>query len=268
MIIASGGTADHRTTNPGVAWGRMAMALRAGAELKDMEFVQFHPTGLYTPANRNRQCFLISEAVRGEGGILLNDAGERFMEGIHPMRELAPRDVVAREIYRQIQHQKSPYVRLDITHRSREFLRERFPTIYARCMESGIDIALSPSVGPVQHYMMGGIRTDLWGATNVRGLRAEGGMHRRARGQPAGQQFHARCLVFALRDAHQRAGGRQSAAQTARLSRRKPVVLDIERERNYQGIMVKYCGIIRRGDAMRRVFTTSTDCWDGWKTQP
>jgi L-aspartate oxidase len=262
VIIASGGIGQiyRYTTNPSVATGDgMAMALRAGAELKDMEFVQFHPTGLYTPANRNRQCFLISEAVRGEGGILLNDAGERFMEGVHPMRELAPRDVVAREIYRQIQHQKSPYVRLDITHRSREFLRERFPTIYARCMESGIDIATEPiPVGPVQHYMMGGIRTDLWGASNIPGLYACGeaactGVHGANR---LASNSTLECLVFGRRCAthiNERADDSPPRAKLPDYPRRKPVVLDIERERNeVKGIMVKYCGIIRRGDAMRR----------------
>ena len=98
------------------------MAIRAGAKLKDMEFIQFHPTGFYTPENRNRQCFLISEAVRGEGGVLRNEKGERFMKGVHPLAELAPRDIVSREIYKQIQNQTLPYVRLSITSADRDFL--------------------------------------------------------------------------------------------------------------------------------------------------
>ena len=118
LVIASGGIGQtyRYTTNPVVATADgMAMAMRAGARLKDMEFIQFHPTGLYTPENRNRQCFLISEAIRGEGGILLNEQGERFMVGVHPLKELAPRDIVSREIYKQIHQQKLPYVRLRIS---------------------------------------------------------------------------------------------------------------------------------------------------------
>ena len=174
VVIASGGVGQiyRYTTNPVVATADgMAMAMRAGAALKNMEFIQFHPTGLYTPENRNRQCFLISEAVRGEGGILLNENGERFMQNVHPYRELAPRDIVSREIYKQIQRQTLPYVRLRISFADRDFLIKRFPTIYAKCLEHGIDITRDDiPVGPVQHYMMGGVQTDLWGRTNIQGL--------------------------------------------------------------------------------------------------
>ena len=130
VVVATGGLGQiyRYTTNPTIATGDgFALALRAGAKLANMEFIQFHPTGLYTKENRNRQCFLISEALRGEGGVLFNDAGERFMKGRHPLAELAPRDIVAREIYREIQHQTSPFVRLDITDKPRSFLMNRFP---------------------------------------------------------------------------------------------------------------------------------------------
>ncbi|MBE0601305.1 MAG: FAD-binding protein, partial [Firmicutes bacterium] len=131
VVVASGGIGQiyRYTTNPVVATADgIAMAARAGARLRDMEFIQFHPTGLYTPENRNRQCFLISEAVRGEGGILRNQKGQRFMKQAHPLAELAPRDIVSRELYKQIQEQTLPYVRLNIASADAEFLVKRFPT--------------------------------------------------------------------------------------------------------------------------------------------
>lgn len=175
VVCASGGYGQlySKTTNPEVATGDgAALALRAGAELMDLEFIQFHPTVLFHPDNQN---FLISEAVRGEGAILLNNKGERFMENYHPLKELAPRDVVSRAIFQEMQRTGSNHVFLDITNKDREFLQHRFPTIYNKCLSYGIDISedLIP-VAPSQHYSMGGIRTDEWGRTRILGFYAVG----------------------------------------------------------------------------------------------
>ena len=261
VILASGGLGQlfRYTTNPSVATGDgFALAQRAGAELRHMAFIQFHPTGLYTPENRNRQCFLISEAVRGEGGKLYNDKGERFMVGRHPLKELAPRDIVAREIYNEIQHQKSPYVRLDITHKSKKFLEKRFPTIYNKCLEHGIDISEDfIPVGPVQHYMMGGVQTDLWGKTNIRGLLACGevastGVHGANR---LASNSTLECLVFGRRCAdvvNEEFCSSNAASSlpsppcsTAVAFNSEDMIIDLK------GIMIKYCGIVRDSDSLR-----------------
>jgi L-aspartate oxidase len=175
-IVATGGVGAlyKVTTNPPVLTGDgMAMAFRAGAELMDMEFVQFHPTAFARgPANPK---FLISEAVRGEGAFLLNAAGERFMPRYHAGAELAPRDVVARAIATEMLDSEADCVYLDLTGQTAQEIAARFPTIYATCVANGIDPALEPiPVLPAEHYMMGGIRTDLDGATNVPGLLACG----------------------------------------------------------------------------------------------
>ena len=257
LVIASGGIGQiyRYTTNPVVATADgIAMAMRAGATLKDMEFIQFHPTGLYTPENRNRQCFLISEAIRGEGGILLNERGERFMEGVHPLKELAPRDIVSREIYKQIQRQTLPYVRLRISFAESDFLKKRFPTIYHTCLSHGIDITKDDiPVGPVQHYMMGGVQTDLWGRTNVEGLLCCGeaactGVHGANR---LASNSTLECLVFGRRCAMTIAGQAPGGSPAEAMPHAEPledVALDAEQSIiELKGIMVKYCGILRNG---------------------
>ena len=261
VILASGGLGQlyRYTTNPSVATGDgFAVAQRAGAVMHNMEFIQFHPTGLYTPANRNRQCFLISEAVRGEGGRLYNDKGERFMVGRHRLAELAPRDIVAREIYHEIQHQKSPYVRLDITHKSKEFLESRFPTIYNKCLENDIDISKDPiPVGPVQHYMMGGVKTSLWGETNIRGLLACGevastGVHGANR---LASNSTLECLVFGRRCAvvvNKEFNSRQCTADLPDTGRtQKTNIATDELIIDLKGIMIKHCGIVRDGKSLQ-----------------
>lgn len=260
VILASGGLGQlyRYTTNPAVATGDgFAMAMRAGAVMENMEFIQFHPTGLYTPESRNKQCFLISEAVRGEGGILLNDAGERFMKESHRLAELAPRDIVAREIYRQIQHQTSPYVRLDITRKPADFLISRFPTIYKTCLEHGIDITKQfIPVGPVQHYMMGGIKTNLHGETNIPGLLACGevastGVHGANR---LASNSTLECLVFGRRCAETVGGGFTGHSTAAELPEEAvfsdPPIGSAEQAIELKGIMVKQCGILRNGEAL------------------
>ncbi len=259
IIIATGGLGQiyRYTTNPLVATGDgIAMALRAGAKLRHMEFVQFHPTGLYTPENRNKRCFLISEAVRGEGAKLYNDANERFMLGRHEMNELAPRDIVAREIYKEIQNQKSPYVKLDITHESEEFLKKRFPTIYNHCLDKGINISKQfIPVGPVQHYMMGGIACDLNGQTNIKGLYAIGeasnsGVHGANR---LASNSTLECVVFGRRSAkHINANYiRCDRIVEYKCQEAKKLQIDIEEKMNeLKGIMVKHCGILRNEESL------------------
>lgn len=172
-VLAAGGLGRlfQHTTNPEGATGSgMAMAARAGAELADMEFVQFHPTALALPGCPN---FLISEAVRGAGAHLLNAEGRRFMPECHPMAELAPRDVVARCIFREMTKAEVSHIWLDARHI--ENVTEKFPMIAATCRDYGVDIArdLIP-IAPAAHYMMGGVHTDIWGRTNIEGLYACG----------------------------------------------------------------------------------------------
>jgi L-aspartate oxidase len=173
VILASGG-AGHmylHTTNPAGATGDgIAMALRAGAQLADLEFYQFHPTALAVQGT-----FLVSEAVRGEGAVLLDAQGCRFMETLHPNAELAPRDVVARGIAMQMAAQGGQPVVLDATGLGAEFLARRFPSIDAACRSYGLNWANEPiPVTPAAHYWMGGVRTDLWGRTSIPGLFAVG----------------------------------------------------------------------------------------------
>jgi L-aspartate oxidase len=175
VLLATGGAGQlyERTTNPGVATGDgMAMAFRAGATLIDMEFVQFHPTALFWPGAPQ---FLLSEAMRGEGGMLKNIHGLRFMDRYDPARELAPRDVVTRAIHSEMAATKANNVFLDMTHLNAGYVMQRFPRIYRTCKELGIDITTEPvPVSPAAHYIMGGVKTDLWGATSVPGLFAAG----------------------------------------------------------------------------------------------
>ena len=173
VILASGG-AGHmylHTTNPAGATGDgIAMALRAGAQLADVEFYQFHPTALAATGT-----FLVSEAVRGEGAVLVDAHGRRFMQTLHPDAELAPRDVVARGIALQMAAQGGHPVMLDATELGAEFLAQRFPSIDAACRSRGLNWANEPiPVTPAAHYWMGGVRTDLWGRTSVPGLFAVG----------------------------------------------------------------------------------------------
>lgn len=175
VIMCTGGAGQlyQHTTNPTVATGDgMAMAYFAGAEMADMEFIQFHPTAL----NLERAPrFLLSEAMRGEGGILKNKYGERFMPNYDERAELAPRDIVSRSIVAEMRRTGTRTVFLDMSSMTRDFLKHRFPKIYDTCNIYGLDIAKDMlPVSPASHYCMGGIRTDLWGRSTVQGLYAAG----------------------------------------------------------------------------------------------
>lgn len=175
IVLATGGAGQiySQTTNPSVATGDgMAMAFEAGAEMSDLEFVQFHPTVLSAPGAPR---FLLSEALRGEGGKLRNEDGELFMNRYDSRCELAPRDVVSRSIVSEMNRTHKHWVYLDLTHLDAKFLRERFPKINLTCLRYGIDITRDPiPVSPAAHYVMGGVRTDTCGRSSVSGLYAAG----------------------------------------------------------------------------------------------
>jgi L-aspartate oxidase len=174
-LLATGGLGQlfRETTNPEVATGDgLAIAYDAGAILSDMEFVQFHPTAL---AIKGAPRFLLSEALRGEGGLLRNIHLERFMKRYHEAQELAARDVVARAIVSEMHRTNSQHVYLDMTSKSQEFLEKRFPRIYSTCLSYGLDLSCDVApVSPAAHFMMGGVKTDLWGRTSIPGLYAAG----------------------------------------------------------------------------------------------
>jgi L-aspartate oxidase len=265
VLLATGGLGHvySDTTNPAVATGDgVAMAHRAGAEISDMEFVQFHPTALFL---KNAPRFLLSEALRGEGGYLRNFELKRFMPHYHEAGELAPRDVVARAIAHELECVNRPdaAVYLDLTHLPAKRVRERFPTIYATCMQYNIDIAteLVP-VRPAAHYAMGGVRTDLRGQTSMPGLFAAGevactGVHGANR---LASNSLLEGLVYGARAAqsmreHFRAGPKRSVASakgTSANSNGQPAETE-KLIKKVQSLMWQHVGVVREGKNLRQV---------------
>lgn len=207
IILATGGIGGiyKNSTNDKISIGDgIAMASRANVKISDMEFIQFHPTALYEE-EKIGQHFLISEAVRGEGGILRNIEGVRFMEKYSPLLELAPRDLVSQSIYREMFDTWSDHVYLDITSKSRDYLEKRFPTIFKTCLEHGLDMSKDYiPVAPVEHFLCGGIDTDLNGRTSMENLYAVGecartGVHGANR---LASNSLLECIVFGARIAN------------------------------------------------------------------
>ncbi|WP_256762287.1 L-aspartate oxidase [Cohnella sp. WQ 127256] len=251
-ILCTGGAGQlyRYTTNPEVATGDgVAMAYRAGADIRDMEFNQFHPTSLCYPGAPR---FLISEAVRGEGAYLRNIRGDRFMENYHPQLELAPRDVVARAIVSEMEATKSTYVYIDITHETPELIKHRFPTIYEYCLNYGLDMTTDwIPVAPASHYMMGGVKTNLHGETSIQRLFACGeasstGVHGANR---LASNSLSEAIVFGQRivDAVNKLSPNKTTADNSSGSERHAALTGalIERRLKLQKGMVRYAGLRR-----------------------
>jgi L-aspartate oxidase len=258
VVVATGGIGQVyvSSTNPSVATGDgIAAAMRCGAIVSNLEFIQFHPTGLWSEVREARD-FLISEAVRGEGGLLKNCRGERFMLGAHELNELAPRDIVARAIVRELTRTGESHVFVDITAKSEAYLKRRFPTIYGECLARGIHIAEDwIPVAPVHHYLMGGVKSDLYARTNIPGLYVCGeaacsGVHGANR---LASNSMLECLVFGRRaaeDVNSRTAPRVDATLPALPRRPEATPEHFIMRGEIQELMSQYGYVIRTARGM------------------
>ncbi|MFF0535931.1 L-aspartate oxidase [Streptomyces coelicoflavus] len=265
VVLATGGMGQvfSATTNPSVSTGDgVALALRAGAEVSDLEFVQFHPTVLFLGPDAEGQQPLVSEAVRGEGAHLVDADGVRFMLGQHELAELAPRDIVAKAITRRMQEQGAEHMYLDARHFGADMWERRFPTILAACRAHGIDPVTEPvPVAPAAHYASGGVRTDPHGRTTVPGLYACGevactGVHGANR---LASNSLLEGLVYAERIAADVAAGHAAGALHARVPAPLPhpdhpehPLLTPETRLTIQRIMTDGAGVLRSADSLTR----------------
>jgi L-aspartate oxidase len=253
-VLATGGSGRvfARTTNPpGATADGLHLALRAGAQLADVEFVQFHPTALALPG---APALLVSEVARGEGAILIDARGRRFCFDDDERGELAPRDVVARAIYRQMQADPAGGVRLDFAPiGTPQAIRARFPNIAAACARFGVDIGAKPvPVAPAAHYHMGGIRTDLWGRTAVESLYAAGecactGLHGANR---LASNSLAECLVFASRAAEDIARTQEPRFDEATIEAAPAFIETLENAESIPDLMWSSAGLVRTADGL------------------
>ncbi|KOP65712.1 aspartate oxidase [Bacillus sp. FJAT-18019] len=258
MCAGGAGQLYRYTTNPEVATADgVAMAYRAGAEIRDMEFIQFHPTALSYPGAPR---FLISEAVRGEGAVLRNIKGERFMPKYHELLELAPRDIVARAIVSEMEVTGSTFVYLDVTHEPPELVKHRFPTIYETCMQYGLDLTSDwIPVSPAAHYMMGGIKTNLYGESSVKRLFACGevsstGVHGANR---LASNSLSEAIVYGSRIVDRINKLPKLSENSIQVSfdagrRETPSQAMVEKRLKLQKVMVRYAGLRRNRDTLLR----------------
>lgn len=266
VIIATGGTSGiyHRTTNPHSTTGDgVVLAYNAGAEIANMELIQFHPTSLVTGSG---ETFLISEAVRGEGAYLVNSSGERFMKTAHELGELAPRDVVAYEMHKQLK-QEGNKVFLKLDHLDRDKIKSRFKNIFDEVKKHGIEITRDPiPVAPAAHYMIGGIKTGLSGETNIRGVYACGevtcsGVHGANR---LASNSLLECLVFSKRAVeHAVDSAKRIEARSIDV---KTYTREIAKQQNYlkqrnkvAGLLSNCAGVVRNHDGLNKLLSGLRD---------
>jgi L-aspartate oxidase len=284
-LLATGGNGQvyRTTTNPSIATGDgVAMVYRAKGRIENMEFIQFHPTALYEPGIRG-QAFLITEAVRGDGGILRNNNGEAFMEKYDPRKDLAPRDIVARAIDSEMKRTGTEHVWLDCRHFSKEKFTEHFPNIYEKCLSIGIDIAKNMiPVSPAAHYSCGGIKTDEWGRSSINNLYACGecastGLH-------GANRLASNSLLEAMVFAHRcymdsvarisgpannapnhflkEAGGRVPDWNATGTTEPKEMILITQSLKELQQIMSDYVGIVRNNVRLQRASRRLDLLWE------
>ncbi|WP_053691344.1 L-aspartate oxidase [Streptomyces sp. WM6372] len=267
VILATGGMGQvfSATTNPSVSTGDgVALALRAGAEVSDLEFVQFHPTVLFLGPEAEGQQPLVSEAVRGEGAYLVDADGVRFMQGQHELAELAPRDIVAKGIMRRMQEQGAQHMYLDARHFGAQMWEQRFPTILAACRSHGIDPVTEPiPVAPAAHYASGGVRTDLHGRTTVPGLYACGevactGVHGANR---LASNSLLEGLVFAERIAADIAGSAPAGSGPGIPVPATGPLQPAEARYEVQRIMTAGAGVLRSAESLRTAAAALEDLY-------